>query len=176
MDLSAPGLILDENVTEFYFNLDVPDLSLLSFEVIDVTALGGPDWGGLAATDPLVEGTHYSLTEESADGFGIFDVKLDLPPPTTAGLSDRLQGGETLSLSISYSGVDLFDKMSVLKVAEPKNPSSPDDLFAGAKIQTINGEDSGWISGDGITVPEPGTYALFAGVAAMVVIAFRRRR
>ena len=150
-------------LTAFYFNFTGSD-----FTGFDITS-----------SDPTFDGFVTGFDSFQADGDGQFDVRIDFST-SNAPSSDRLVGGETATLVITYDGltVDFFDAASA--------PGGGNGTWTAiARVQGLgagdDSEGSGWFAGnpDGgggeqPVIPEPSTLLLIGG--ALLGLAFYRTR
>ena len=155
--LSASGLIEEESVDKWYFNLD-PALNVdLLFGAYDASApVSSVDWK--RDEDNL-----------KADGVGgYFDFYFDF-------VTGDFIGGEEVTIWLDYAGgVDLtansFNFGSM--------PLDGNNFLTAAHVQSIDifgndNEGSGWIAGGGTPVNEPATMLLF-GTGLVGLAGFRR--
>ncbi len=165
--LTAPHLTGNENISEFYFNLD-PALSM--------------DLGSLVFSN-IVQGGSFTLPTISqqengfkADGDGKYDIHLSF----ATGTNNTFVGGDSLQYTITGNGISAasFDFLSA-----PDGGHGP--FITAAHIQNTTGAGSGgsgWVAdstGGRIVpnVPEPSSLLLGAlGLIAVVVPCWRRVR
>jgi hypothetical protein len=129
----GPGLLtgLDDSqdfLSAFYFNFTGSD-----FVGFDITS-----------SDPAFDGFVTGFNSFQADGDGFFDVRVDF---NTANNVDRLTGGESATLVITYDGltVDFFDATSA--------PGGGNGTWTAiARMQRLGAGDdssgSGWFGGN----------------------------
>lgn len=158
LTIETSGLSGSEFLTGFYFNFD-PDF--------DPFLLGtqNEDTSDTSQTD-FTKSTNCC----KADGDGWFDFQFDFA-------NNDFTAGETWSIELVLTDltVDFFNFLSY------GAGNSPSGLYVAAKIQGIgeNGQDSGWITGDGngngTKVSEPGTLWLFGIGLVGLGLVMRRR-
>jgi hypothetical protein len=156
-------------ISDFYFNLN-PASGINPATV----AAGGSltvNAGSVSNYNSFSAGTNAF----QADGDGQFDFNLDLPPPP-GGSSNVLGPGESVSLTLTATGLDAMDFNDI----SVNGPPGKNGFHVAAHVQGLGtaGNDSGWFSdGNGGVVPEPSTMALaLVGVAGFGVARLRRRR
>ncbi len=159
--IEATNLTDEEFVSGFYLNYDPTK---------DPTSLGG-SISAVGGDITVTNGGALGADAFSAGSGGNFDFYLAIQ--TTAG-TGRWTDGESLVLTVLFPAGAVasdFDFMSV-------PPGGNCCWTAVAHIQSIGegNEDSGWIGGRTMRVPEPGTLALFGLGLTMMGIATRRRR
>ena len=153
MTLDASGLPAGTSLSEFYFNSD----TAISFS--GFTPLAGSSMTGA-----------FSLTSGpnccQADGDGLFDNFLNLPPPG----ADLFDGGEQIVFHLNDLGgggitANTFDSTAALS-----------NYFAAARIEQTGTANSDWLGADGVApIPEPNAAILFGVGAGVVGVALRRR-
>jgi len=158
LTLTVSAAVGDADVSEVYFNLnDSLDATSLSFLRTGGT---GPVTGDIS----VYTGTNAF----QADGDGIYDILLDLPPPPGQ-QGSRFQAGETLVFDIT--GIGSLTVADFNYIAEIGGSNGP--FFAAAKVISTGegGESSDWIG----VVPIPAAVWLF-GSGLGILGWFRRRR
>ena len=154
LTLTVAGTVGDATVSAVYFNL-----------VDDSISLGIVESGG---TGPLANGITSGSNIASADGSGLYDIYIDLPPPDTSPGpgTDYFEAGETLVYTITGAGitVDSFNAWS-----EDIDTTGP--FIASAKFQsTGTGVQSDWVG----VVPIPAAVWLFG--SALGALGWMRRK
>lgn len=159
--ITAANLSDDEFIRSFYFNFDPAQDANLLFGFITNEA-GINYTGGTTCNDCL-----------SADGAGVFDIRLDFQ---RSGGDGRFTNGETFAFTFNTPPGITASDFNFMNVG----PGGNCCWTAAAHIQAIGAEDadSGWIGGNngGREVPEPGTLALFGLGLTLMGVATRRRR
>ncbi|MDA3917950.1 MAG: PEP-CTERM sorting domain-containing protein [Deltaproteobacteria bacterium] len=165
LTISGSGLTGTEFMSGFYFNFDSP--GTLTADVNDFLTPFPTIYSGTATINNIF----YQTDSYMADGDGNFDLYIDLAPPP-GGFGPRFTTGETLLINLVGSGITA-DSFNFLSAGAG---NSPVGLYVAAHIQSIGpeGEDSGWITGDGEgngggngngggtdPIPEPATMLLF---------------
>ena len=160
IDLSATGLSDPEFVSDWYLNLD-PTLDAGALSISAALLSGGFN---VPATGDLLVGTNAY----KADGDGFYDIKVVFA--TSGGLAGRFTDGDTLRLTLTYTGAGTLNASSLNYPSLPGGGSGP--FLAAAHIQAtgLDDEGSAWIA----AVPEPSVAmgALLAGIGSLVI---RRR-
>jgi hypothetical protein len=162
LTLALPITINEADAEAFYFNLD-PSL--------DPTSLSFLHTGG---TGPSAGDTDFFTGVDAfqADGDGIYDILIDLPPPPGTP-AKRFQAGETVTIDISGIPTLVAADFDVLSAPAPGPGGAGPFLSVARFLSTGPGPsnpDSDWV---GATMPEPSTLVLLSlGSLALVT---RRR-
>jgi hypothetical protein len=157
LTLSAQNLVGSEFVRSVFFNLD---------PVLDPTSMAVSVDGKIGTLkDPWVA---LGVDSYKAAGGGYFDFRLGFAASGYKGGLYRFGAGEEIVLSLSLAGltVDSFDFLS-------KPSGGAGALPVASHIQSINGDDSGWVTGGVTVVPEPMTMGLLA-VGGLVALLRRK--
>ena len=155
LSLSVAGTAGAADITEVYLNLaPALDATLLTF-----TRTGG--------TGPTAISVDLGEDDYKADGDGLYDILIDLPPPPGQ-QAQRFNAGETLQFSIT--GIGSLTAGDFNFFSTPAGGTGP--FLAAAKVQDtgLGGEGSDWIG----VVPVPAAAWLFA--SALGVLGWVRRR
>jgi len=123
LTLSTAGLVDDEFVRQWYFNVE-------PFQTINFTHQSGE----------VPTSTQSSSNAFKADGDGFFDILIEY----AANAADRFGAGLQSVLLLEAAGLtaDMFQALSL------GAGNSPDGLLAAAKVQGIgpNADGSGWVA------------------------------
>ena len=157
LELSNINLTGSEFVGSWYFNFnDSLDVNNLSFNRV----------GGSAPEDPVISTGQNAF---KADGDGYFDIIFDFPQPK----KDRFGAGDTIAYEITGLNPLDIDMFGFESAPGGGNGS----WYSAAHVQSINGEDGGWIgSGPSVAVPEPSTYLMLASMLGVALFLLRRKR
>jgi hypothetical protein len=155
MTIDTLGLVGEEFLTEFYFNID-PFLTPTNTNYVSGVTASAFDYG---------------LDAFHADGDGFFDAQFDYPV-SGAGIFGALMTSvyDLLHADLSVSNIIALSLGA---------GNSPDGLYVAAKIQGIgpDGEGSGWITGGPSVVPLPPALLLFlTGLAGIAFLSRRQRK
>lgn len=160
LELSNINLSGSEFIGAWYFNFN---------DSLDVNSLSFSRVGGTAPADADIS---TGLNSFKADGDGYFDIIFDFPQKS----ADRFAAGDTIVYEISGINPLTMDMFNFDSAPGGGNGS----WYSAAHVQSINGEDSGWIgSGPGVAVPEPSTYLMLSsllGLSLFLVARSRKRK
>jgi hypothetical protein len=155
------GTVGIADVDEIYFNLN----PLLNATQLQISRTGGT--GPTNAAINKAGGWNLGTNAFQADGDGIYDLWLELPPPPGQ-QAERFSAGETLVFAISGIGSLTADDFNYL--AEPGGGNGP--FYTAAHVlSTGGGGSSDWIA----AVPIPAAVWLF-GSGLGLLGWFRRRQ
>jgi hypothetical protein len=161
VDLSATALSDPEFVSEWFLNLD----PVLDLDELTISALALSGGFNVPAASELLVGTDAY----KADGDGLYDIKVIFA--TSDGLGTRFTAGDTLRLTLTYTGAGTLDASSLGFPSAPDGGSGP--FLAAAHINStgFDNEGSVWVA----AVPEP-SVAMSALLAGVVLLPLRHRR
>jgi hypothetical protein len=170
LNLSSEGLVGNEYVDRWHFNLDpLLDPALLSIEADEGNAI--------SATEIIRRGNNEKAPNLRAASSGYYDIVFDFTNENSSNGPSKFN--EDLSLNYTISGIVSlsalsFDFLSIPAVGQDKGPfvSAAHVLW----IDTHNAESAGWIAdkNGGTVVPEPATMLLL-GSGLIGLGAFRGR-
>jgi len=150
LTLTVAGTAGTADINQIYFNLDV------AMDAADLTITRTGGTGPTAANIDISQGTDLF----KADGDGLYDIFLELPPPPGQQAS-RFQAGETLEFSIT--DIDNILTASAFNFFSTPDGGNGPYLAAAHAIDAIDG-DSTWIA----AVPLPAAAWLFiSGLGAL---------
>jgi hypothetical protein len=149
-----------ELVSGWYFNFNPAldsDLSKLSFSVISNPT-------GFTNSNITVG------TKAGADGGGYYNFEFDFP---TSG--STFTSGKKVVVDVSGTNGFSVNESDFLYLAQPHGGNGV--YYSAAHVQAESGGNSGWVGATQISaVPEPTSSAAIAGVLALGMVVWRRRR
>ncbi len=162
LKLDASNLVSGEFVTDWTFNLT------------DWTKVISPS-GATSSPAGIYPVISTSNNGEKAGPLKDFDITFFFTPDNNSNPPFRLNGGNSYEVDLAGLSVADFNLT---------NKDGSGIYFSAAHIQGIpvnnGGKDSAWIAtsdgGGGGSIPEPSTYAAFAGLAALALGVWRHRR
>lgn len=166
LTLDALGTLNEADVTQLYLNLNpaispLPDNISISF----VSATGSV---GTVVTDSGTDGF-------KADGDGLYDILIDLPPPPGDDAS-RLNAGESIVFDITRADGALT-ALDFFGLSTPENGDNPGPFLAAVKLQVTGDDENGsaWVSATLVPLPAAG-WLLISSLGLLGFVARRRRR
>lgn len=167
LSITALGSLGAADVTELYFNLN-PALDPTTLNITFNSITGG----ATPAIGAILPAT--GIDAFMADGDGIYDIRLDLPPPPGDN-SLLFNAGETLVLDIERTGGGSLTAADFYYLSAPgPGEDNPGPFLAAAHLQSTGADlmGSDWVA----AVPIPAAIWLFASSLGMLGFATRRRR
>jgi hypothetical protein len=152
------------DITDLYYNLD-PTLDPTSLLIVR----SGGD--GPVAGFPILTG----VDAFQADGDGMYDILMDLPPPP-GNNANLFNAGETLIFTITGIGTLEAADFNFLSAPSP-GPGGAGPFASVARFQSTgpNGRDSDFVGADPVDpiIPEPSTLILLS-LGSLALVARRR--
>ena len=148
-----------EAIDDWYFNF-TGDATTLTFTAVNVSAVA--NWSASTGSDAF-----------GADGGGLYDIKIDFPPPPGT-FAAKFTAGESVIIDIGGAGITPNHFVSL---SAPQGDNGVH--YSAAHVQGVGstGQGSGWV-GPGVVVPLPAAawmgMSLLGGVGGVGF--FRRRR
>lgn len=160
VDLTADRLSDPEYVSEWFLNLD-PALDPADLSV-SASLLSG------AFNVPVAASLLLAADAYKADGDGKYDIKVIFD--SSDGMGTRFTDGDSLRLTLTYTGVGSFNESSLIFPSAPDGGAGP--FLAAAHINSTGLDDTGsvWVA----AVPEP-SVAMNLLLAGGALLAIRRR-
>jgi hypothetical protein len=152
------------DITDLYYNLD-PTLDPTS---LSIARTGGD---GPSAGFPILTGVDAFM----ADGDGMYDILMDLPPPP-GNNAELFNAGETLIFTITGIGSLVAADFNFLSAPSP-SPGGAGPFASVARFQSTgsNGKDSDFVGANPQEpIPEPSTLILL-GLGSLALVVRRRR-
>jgi len=156
LTIDVAATVGEADVAALYYSLD-PSLDATDLSIVR-TGGDGPIAGDISIS--------LGTDAFQADGDGLYDILIDLPPPPGS-QSARFQAGETLVFAIS--GIPTLVAADFDFLAAPGGGAGPYKSVARFLSTGEGGEDSDWVG-----TPEPSTL-LLTGLGSLALVARRRR-